>query len=211
MRSEGAPARLALLDDVAVLRRRQERLEDLRVAEPDRDAPVAPDAALEPEAVHLPLAEGVLGHLQREILRPAARARSRCRVHAPTVHEVGFKILYDSTVCGNYGPAFPADRSGSVVGLTPAKDEDVDELATLYEGLSHPVRVAAYQVLRDKGRLPLADLRREVSKKWIEIDTRNLQFHLYKMQVAGIVSVEREAGREVASLRKEVTIRAKAL
>lgn len=57
-------------------------------------------------------------------------------------------------------------------------------------------------------RLPLADLRREVSKKWIEIDTRNLQFHLYKMQV-GIVRVEREAGREVASLAKEVVVKVK--
>lgn len=93
--------------------------------------------------------------------------------------------------------------------MTPAKGDDVDELATLYEGLSHPVRVAAYQVLLENGRTPLADLRREVSKKWIEIDTRNLQFHLYKMQVAGIVRVEREAGREVAQLAKEVTVRVK--
>lgn len=89
--------------------------------------------------------------------------------------------------------------------------EDPDELANLFDGLAHPFRVAILRVLRKERRMLLAELRRSVSDAYMQIDQRNLQFHLHKMQVAGLVKFQREEGREVVYLVQDVSLKRKAV
>lgn len=84
---------------------------------------------------------------------------------------------------------------------------DFDELATVCDALGHPIRVAIYTVLRKEKRLALAELRRAVSEAYMETDTRGVQFHLYKLQLARIVAVTRQQGREVVELVRTVSVR----
>lgn len=88
----------------------------------------------------------------------------------------------------------------------PRKNLDVDELATIADGIGHPVRAAILYALREKSPQMLPDLRRDVSARYIETDSRNLQFHLFKMQLAGLVSVQKDGNRQTASLIKDVTV-----
>lgn len=88
-------------------------------------------------------------------------------------------------------------------------EEDADELANLHDGLAHPFRVTVLRVLREEKRMTLADLRRAVEKAYMPIDAKNLQFHLMKMQMGGIVRLAREEGRDVAYLACDVTLKRK--
>lgn len=88
-------------------------------------------------------------------------------------------------------------------------ERDVEEIAAFHAGLAHPARVAAMQALRVVKRMPLADLRREVSLVVGEMDTRTMQHHVYKMQVAGLVTVFRDRNRETVQLLRDVAIRVK--
>lgn len=89
--------------------------------------------------------------------------------------------------------------------------EDPDELANLHDGLAHPFRVTILRVLRKQKRMTLADLRRAVGEAYIPIEAKNLQFHLVKMQIGGLVRIAREEGRDVAYLVGDVTIKRKAV
>lgn len=89
-------------------------------------------------------------------------------------------------------------------------DMTLDELATLADGVAHPIRVAILRALREKSPMSKKDLRRVVSDAYMEIDTRTVQFHLYKMHVCGLVQLSREGGREIATLVKDVQLRTKA-
>lgn len=88
--------------------------------------------------------------------------------------------------------------------------KDIDALAALHDGLGHPIRVCILLTLRKEKRMLGTKLRKRVSEMYIPIDARNLQFHLFKMQVSGIVSVKKEANRDVIELVQDVVIRAKA-
>lgn len=81
--------------------------------------------------------------------------------------------------------------------------------AALHDGLAHPARVAARRALRGKRRLTLAQLRHAVSEAHREVDTRSMQHHVHKMQVAGLVAVAMENGREVVTLVLDVALRIK--
>jgi len=89
------------------------------------------------------------------------------------------------------------------------KTNELEATAGLHEGLAHPFRMAIYHVLRSEGPMVLAELRKAVGDLYTPLDARNLQFHLFKMQVAGIVVVQKEAGRDTARLMKEIVTRAK--
>lgn len=95
--------------------------------------------------------------------------------------------------------------------VAKTNDEDLDETAALADALAHPIRVAMIQVLRKERKIAAADLRRAVSSLYGEIDTRNLQFHLYKMQSARVLTVVREGGRDVVTLERDVIVRARTL
>lgn len=90
-------------------------------------------------------------------------------------------------------------------------EEDADELANLHDGLAHPFRVVVLRVLREEKRMTLADLRRAVEKAYMPIDAKNLQFHLMKMQMGGIVRLAREEGRDVAYLACDIVVKRKAV
>lgn len=90
-------------------------------------------------------------------------------------------------------------------------DPDVEDLASLCEGLAHAYRWAILLALREQKKMPLSDLRKSVGELYMELDTSNLQFHLRKMQMGGLVSTAKEQGREVVTLVKDVTIREKAV
>lgn len=89
-------------------------------------------------------------------------------------------------------------------------DPDVEDLASVCEGLAHAYRWAILFALRKEKKMPLADLRKRVGELYLDLDTSNLQFHLRKMQMGGIVTTAKEQGREVVTLLKDVTIREKA-
>jgi DNA-binding transcriptional ArsR family regulator len=86
-------------------------------------------------------------------------------------------------------------------------DMDLDQAAAIYDALGHPIRLAILRALQKEKTLPLAELRKRVSDLYIEVDTRNVQFHLYKMQSAGVVASERAGGREMLTLKKDVGLR----
>ena len=80
-----------------------------------------------------------------------------------------------------------------------------DEEAPLFEAMAHPFRVAIRNELRKENGLQVAELRRRVSASYEEIDTRNIQFHLFRMQTVGVVRVEKVEGKDVATLVKDVS------
>lgn len=88
-------------------------------------------------------------------------------------------------------------------------EEDADALANLHDGLAHPFRVMILRVLRKEKRMTLADLRRAVAEVYVPIEAKNLQFHLVKMQMGGIVRMAREEGRDVAYLTCDVSVKRK--
>ena len=53
------------------------------------------------------------------------------------------------------------------------------------------------------------ELRKEISDMYIPVDARNLQFHLYKMQSAGLVRVSKEGRNDVVELENDVTLKVK--
>lgn len=86
-------------------------------------------------------------------------------------------------------------------------DLTLDEAAAIYDALGHPIRLAILRALQKEKSLPLAELRKRVTDLYIEVDTRNVQFHLYKMQMARVVQSERVGGREIVSLLTDVGLR----
>ncbi|MFA5861308.1 MAG: hypothetical protein WDA16_06390 [Candidatus Thermoplasmatota archaeon] len=93
--------------------------------------------------------------------------------------------------------------------MKESEPKDIDELAQIHEGLGHPMRVAALLALRKEKRMLAVDLRRAVAALYTELDSKNLQFHLFKMQMAGIVSVKKEGGKDVVELVRDVQLRLK--
>lgn len=87
--------------------------------------------------------------------------------------------------------------------------DDPDEEAPLFEAMAHPFRVAIRNELRKENPLTILELRRRVSANYEEIDTRNIQFHLFRMQVAGVVSVSRDGSKDVVTLVKDISIDSK--
>lgn len=95
-------------------------------------------------------------------------------------------------------------------GRGPVTDVDqlgLDEAAAIHDALGHPIRIAIQRALREQKRMSMPELRKAVSEAYIPIDTRNLQFHLFKMQVAGVVRVTKVAGRDTVVLVRDVKTR----
>ena len=87
--------------------------------------------------------------------------------------------------------------------------DDPDEEAPLFEAMAHPFRVAIRNELRKENGLTIAELRRRVSAGYEEIDTRNIQFHLFRMQTTGVVRVEKSEKKDVVTLVKDLSLVAK--
>lgn len=85
----------------------------------------------------------------------------------------------------------------------------VDELARAIEGVAHPFRVTILEILREKKRIPMGELRRLVEERYMPIETRNLQFHVFKMQMCGLVLMEREGNRDHVTLLRDVAVKVK--
>jgi DNA-binding transcriptional ArsR family regulator len=93
----------------------------------------------------------------------------------------------------------------------PKEQAEYEALAALHDGLGHPVRVAALHALRKRKSLTTAELKRAVSQSYTLIDSRRMQFHLYKMHAAGLVVIRAEGGKDVVVLKRDVTLRTKEL
>lgn len=91
--------------------------------------------------------------------------------------------------------------------MPKARKLDVDELGRFAEGIAHPFRLTILDILRKKKRLPMAELRRLVEAQYMPIETRNLQFHVFKMQMSGLVKMEREGNRDAVELVQDVELR----
>lgn len=89
------------------------------------------------------------------------------------------------------------------------RELNVDELARAIEGVAHPFRVTILEILREKKRLPMGELRRLVEARYLPIETRNLQFHVFKMQMCGLVKMERARNRDHVTLLRDVVVRVK--
>ena len=90
--------------------------------------------------------------------------------------------------------------------MPKARKMDVNELGRLVEGIAHPFRLVILDILRKKKRLPMAELRRLVEEAYMPIETRNLQFHVFKMQMSGLVKMEREGNRDHVELVRGVRV-----
>ena len=91
--------------------------------------------------------------------------------------------------------------------MPKARKMDVDELGRMVEGIAHPFRLVILDILRKKKRLPMAELRRLVEDVYMPIETRNLQFHVFKMQMSGLVRMEREGNRDHVELLRDVLVK----
>lgn len=94
---------------------------------------------------------------------------------------------------------------------TAKEQQEIEVLAAIHDGLGHPVRMAILMALRKEPELTSAALGHAVSASYTPVDARRLQFHVHKMQSAGIVE-SRKAGRgDVIRLIMDVTLRSKKL
>lgn len=89
--------------------------------------------------------------------------------------------------------------------MAKKKELGIDEWAQIYEGLAHAFRITILNILREEKRMSMADLRRAVAARYMDIETRNLQFHAFKMHMGGLVRIDREGGRDYVTLLKDVT------
>lgn len=91
--------------------------------------------------------------------------------------------------------------------MTAKRELDVDDLATVLEGLAHGVRLTIYEILREKNEtVPLAELRKLVSERYMETDHRTIEFHVTKMQFCGILRLHQVEGKKAATLVKKITL-----
>ena len=95
-------------------------------------------------------------------------------------------------------------RKGS--NMTRKVSADPDDEAPLFEAMAHPFRVAIRNELRKENPLTILELRRRVSANYEEIDTRNIQFHLFRMQMAGVVEAFKMEGRDAVRLVRDVSV-----
>lgn len=93
----------------------------------------------------------------------------------------------------------------------PKKQKEFEALAALHDGLAHPVRVAALAALRKRKMLTAADLKRAVSESYTPIDSRRMQFHLYKMHAAGLVEIHKEGGKDIVVLVRDANLRSRSV
>lgn len=93
--------------------------------------------------------------------------------------------------------------------MAKARELDVVERTRAIEGVAHPFRWTILEVLREKKRIPMGELRRLVEERYMPIETRNLQFHVFKMQMCGLVLMEREGNRDHVTLIRDITVRVK--
>lgn len=91
----------------------------------------------------------------------------------------------------------------------PKEQAEFESLAALHDGLGHPVRVAALHALRKRKALTTAELKRAVSEAYTPIDSRRMQFHLYKMHVAGLIEIRKEGSKDLVVLLRDVAVRTK--
>lgn len=89
--------------------------------------------------------------------------------------------------------------------MAKKKDLAVDDWARVYEALAHAFRITILEILREEKRMSMADLRRAVAARYMDIETRNLQFHAFKMHMGGVVRIDREGGRDYVTLLRDVT------
>ena len=91
--------------------------------------------------------------------------------------------------------------------MTKAKTPNTpDEEAPLFEAMAHPFRVAIRNELRKENGLTIAELRRRVSAAYEEIDTRNIQFHLFRLQMMGVVATRKEGKKERVDLVLDLSL-----
>lgn len=89
--------------------------------------------------------------------------------------------------------------------MAKKKKIDMDEWARIHEALAHAFRLTILEILREEKRMSMADLRRAVAARYRDIETRNLQFHVFKMHMGGVVRIDREGGRDYVTLLRDVT------
>lgn len=91
--------------------------------------------------------------------------------------------------------------------MSAKREIDVEDITSILEGLAHPVRYHIYQILREnKDSLPLSELRKIVSERYMETDHRNVEFHVTKMQFCGVLRLHAVEGKKVATLLKDITM-----
>lgn len=91
--------------------------------------------------------------------------------------------------------------------MSAKRDMDVDDYATIFEGLAHAVRMTIHDCLRENGgSLTLAELRKLVSERYMETDHRSIEFHVTKMQFCGLVRLHQVEGKKVATLLLEIAL-----
>ena len=118
------------------------------------------------------------------------------------VDDPGFGFLASEVVYSDT----PVHRF-QVRALPPKEREmDVEDYARVLEAIAHPVRLTILEVLREQPTLALAEIRKEVSERYMETDHRNVEFHLTKMQFCGVVRLGVEGGRKMATLLVDVTM-----
>lgn len=90
--------------------------------------------------------------------------------------------------------------------MTKTPIDDPDELGALVDGISHPFRIAILNELRAEHKLSFGELRRRVAANYESLDFRALQFHLFKMQMAGLVEIGKEDREGVVTLIRDVRV-----
>lgn len=93
--------------------------------------------------------------------------------------------------------------------MTKTPVDDPDKLGELVEGISHPFRIAILNEMRAEPKLSFGELRRRVAANYENLDFRALQFHLFKMQMAGIVEIGKSDGEGLVTLLQDVRVATK--
>jgi hypothetical protein len=87
------------------------------------------------------------------------------------------------------------------------KDIDLRGIADVCDGLSHPVRVAIMEILKEKRELKPYELFKEVQKRFglTNYDFTDVKHHIVAMTFAGLLG----ASKDLVRLKKRVDIKLK--
>lgn len=87
--------------------------------------------------------------------------------------------------------------------------KDMYQVEIIADGLSHYIRVAIMNVLRDNPKLRIPELLKILKDQGLPVERNSIRPHLYKLMYSGLIEISRIEGKDYVILKKDVKILAK--
>ena len=83
---------------------------------------------------------------------------------------------------------------------------DIYQTEVIADGLSHYIRVAIVNVLRDHKKIRIPELLKILKSQKLPVERNSIRPHLYKLMYSGIIDIPRIEGKDYVVLKKDVKI-----